>query len=225
MLVSMWMTRGVAVIPATMTIADAAAEMSCRDVRRLPVVEPGLGGPRLVGIVSLIDLVRAFPADVNPLSPVAADRGPRQPVAGIMTRDPLTIAPDAPLEEAARMMLEHRIGGLPVVRDGAIVGILTESDIFRALVETIASSVPTVRVTFVLSEGEDVASFLAGLGRRPDLGVVSALTFDHEGRRLGVIRMTGPGAEPFVEDLWDSGHQVLSVLRIGLPPDESEPPA
>jgi acetoin utilization protein AcuB len=139
MLVRTWMTTEVAAIAPTTAIGDAAVEMARRRVRRLPVVDPGAQS-HVVGIVSLLDLARAFPPDVNPLSVVAGSDGPRQPVSSIMSPHPKTIAPDAPLEEAAQILLEHRIGALPVVRDSHLVGIITESDIFRALIETSGTS-------------------------------------------------------------------------------------
>jgi CBS domain protein len=80
MLVSMWMSREVVAVPPTMPVAQVGAELARRGVRRLPVVEQGPRGGHLVGIVSIMDLTRAFPPDVNPLSPMASERGPQQPI-------------------------------------------------------------------------------------------------------------------------------------------------
>src|SRR2546427_8875606 len=145
MLVGMWMTSGpVTVTPAT-SIADAALTMSRRRIRRLLVTEPSPHGQILRGIVSLHDLARAFPPDVNPLS-LAATSGPTTPGSGrrvgeIMARNVRTVTPETPIEDAARVLLEHKIGAVPVVRSGVLVGIITESDIFKAFLEVIDAGV------------------------------------------------------------------------------------
>src|SRR5208337_4629344 len=65
----------------------------------------------------------------------------------VMTRDVITVAEDAPIEEAARMMADHKIGGLPVVKDGSLVGVITETDVFRAFLELLGARRPGVRIT------------------------------------------------------------------------------
>lgn len=218
MLVSMWMTRDVFVIPPTMTIAEAAGEMAQRRVRRLPVVAPAVGGMHLLGIVSLLDLARAFPSGINPLSLQAVDQGPQEPVSSIMTREPTTIAPDAPLEAAARILVDRKIGTLPVVQAGRLVGIITESDIFRALVEAIGGTGRGVRVTFDLSAGEDIMGVVGDAASRHDMRVTTILTVEHDGSHIGVVRMQGPGSDAFVDELWRSGRHVISVLRTDTAP-------
>jgi acetoin utilization protein AcuB len=101
-------------------------------IRRLPVVDRGT----LVGIVTLEDLRRMMPADVIRVDPVrVVDMLSKTPVRWMMTREPKTISASAPLIEAASQMLEHKIGALPVMDGDRLVGIITESDIFRALVK------------------------------------------------------------------------------------------
>jgi acetoin utilization protein AcuB len=101
-------------------------------VRRLPVMDD----EHLVGIVTLEDLRRAEPPTGIGLDLVKiTDMLSKMTVRQVMTQNPKTIAPDAPLIEAARMMLEHEVSTLPVMEDSQLVGIITESDIFRAFVE------------------------------------------------------------------------------------------
>lgn len=117
-----WMTPNpVAVLPTT-RVPEAYALMEERRVRRLPVVEGG----KLVGIVTLGDL-RRVNADVG--SPEAA----KMRVEAVMTRDPYTVAPETTLRDAAKVMLKHKVSGLPVMRGDEVVGMITESDIFRAV--------------------------------------------------------------------------------------------
>jgi CBS domain-containing protein len=100
-------------------------------------VSRGIGrlGGRLVGIVTWGDLRAAQPSTATMLS-IYEWRAllKRATVAEYMTRDPISIAPNATALEAARLMLEHKIGGLPVVVDGRVVGVITEIDLLRLLI-------------------------------------------------------------------------------------------
>jgi CBS domain-containing protein len=109
-------------------------------IRRLPVVE----NDRLVGIVTLGDVRNAFPSDATTLSIYELSYLlDKVTAAEVMRTDLITIEADTPVVEAARAMLEHKISGLPVVERGAIIGIITESDIFRAIVAgTLAPAAP-----------------------------------------------------------------------------------
>ena len=113
------------------TLRRARALMRETGLRRFPVVEDG----RLVGIVTDRDVRQA---DMS--SEVVQERRyveyvlDRILVGGIMTPQPITVGPDAPLTEAAELILEHKISGLPVVEAGRLIGIITETDLVRALI-------------------------------------------------------------------------------------------
>ncbi len=107
--------------------------------RHLPVVDED---GRLVGIITRSDLERFF-SQVP--SPGVVKRQYR--VDQTMTTPVITVSPDYPLEEAAKLMLEHKIGGLPVVQDERVVGIITESDIFAQLVEALGGDLHSLRIT------------------------------------------------------------------------------
>jgi len=125
-----WMSTPPILVGPTTTLAEAERIMAHRQVRRLPVVDH----ERLIGIVTWGDLRAAHPSAATTLS-VYEWRAllERATVAGCMTRDPITITPDATVLAAARLMLDHKIGGLPVVAAGRVVGVITESDLFRLL--------------------------------------------------------------------------------------------
>ncbi len=120
-----WMTPNpVTVLPSTRL--DAAYKLMLdRRVRRLPVVENGA----LVGIVTMSDL-RSKGVDAE------SDEPRKMSVDAVLTEKPLTISPDATLVDAARIMVKHKVSGLPVVSlaDKSLIGIITESDIFRAFI-------------------------------------------------------------------------------------------
>ncbi len=126
-----WMSSPPIVIVTTTTLADAQRMMEQLHVRRLPVVQAG----RLVGIVTWGDLRAAWPSAATTLSVHEwRDLLEQATVAECMSRDPVTVAPDASVREAARIMLAHKIGGVPVVADDELVGIITESDLLRLLI-------------------------------------------------------------------------------------------
>jgi CBS domain-containing protein len=128
-----WMTRDPHVVSPKVTLPEAYKLMKDRRIRRLPVVERG----KLVGIVTLGDVREASPSDATTLSIYELNYLLSQlSVDQIMTRDVLVVGPETSIREAARMMLDRKIGGLPVVEGGKVVGILTESDIFRMVVQS-----------------------------------------------------------------------------------------
>ena len=107
--------------------------MSENQIRRLPIIK----NDHLIGIVTRGDVREAEPSDATTLSIWELNYLlAKLKVATIMTRNPLTISAEATLGEAAKVMLEKKISGLPIVNgSGNVVGMITESDIFRAVVQ------------------------------------------------------------------------------------------
>jgi CBS domain-containing protein len=127
-----WMTLDPVTINPGLSVSGAYRLMKERGIRRLPVVE----GNRLVGIVTLGDLREAAAcpeANLNIFE--MAFHMERFTVMQIMTHQVITVTPDTPIKVACELLLKHKIGGLPVVADGRLVGILTESDIFRLVAQ------------------------------------------------------------------------------------------
>lgn len=128
--VSQWMTPNPFTIAPNSCIVDAYHIMKEHHIRRLPVME----GPKLVGIVTLTDVRGAAPLgmpdmlEINSvLSQIRVER--------VMSRKVITVNADAPVQEAARLLLEYKFGGLPVVKNGELVGIISEADIFRLVIQ------------------------------------------------------------------------------------------
>lgn len=123
------MTKDVVVVSPDTTVPEAHRIMTEKSIRRLPVVD----GKKLVGIVTRGDVRGAEPSDATTLSIWELNYLlAKLKLSEIMTRNPITITPDATVMEAAQLMLDNKISGLPVVdAEGIVVGIVTESDIFR----------------------------------------------------------------------------------------------
>jgi acetoin utilization protein AcuB len=120
-----------------------------RKIRRAPVLDRH---GKLVGIVSEKDLLYASPSPVSSLSVWEIHYLlSRLKVEEVMTQQVITITEDTPLEEAARTMADNKIGGLPVMRDGTLVGIVTETDLFKIFLELLGARQPGVRVTALIS--------------------------------------------------------------------------
>jgi CBS domain-containing protein len=128
-----WMTRPVVSVSQGTPVADAYNMMMQKSIRRLPVVE----NDRLVGIVTLGDLREARPSPATSLSIYELNYLLAKLTVGqVMTHNPLTVSPHTPIPTAARIMLEHKVSGLPVVDENKRpLGIITESDIFRMLID------------------------------------------------------------------------------------------
>ena len=125
-----WMTEKVITITPQTTLPAVQRIMLEHKIRWLPV----LNSDKLVGIVTLGDLREAKASDATTLSIYELNYlMDRLTAKDLMTPKPITIAPDATIAEAARLMVEHKIGGLPVIDQGVLVGLITETDLCRVL--------------------------------------------------------------------------------------------
>lgn len=132
-LVADWMTKDVVTATPDTTLPEAHRLMTEHKIRRLPIIDRN---GRLVGIVTRGDIRGAEPSAATSLSIWELNYLlARLKIAEIMTADPVTIRPEATIQEAAQLMMDKKISGLPVLgRNGQVVGIITESDIFRLIV-------------------------------------------------------------------------------------------
>ena len=157
MLVGERMSKPVITIPPDMSISDALNLMKKERIRRTPVVKDG----KLAGIVSDKDLLNASPSPVTTLSIWEMNYLlSKVTVSEIMSKNVMTVTEDTPIEQAARIMADNKIGGLPVMRDGHVIGIITETDLFKVFLELLGAREAGVRVTALV---EDKPGRLAAL--------------------------------------------------------------
>jgi len=131
-----------------------------------------------------------------------------------MTEDVATIEPHTLIVDAAALMARRGIRRLPVVREERLVGLITESDIFRAFANLLTSPGGGVRITFDMSRGEDVFGLIAQVALKRGVRVVSLISSQQDNRPVCVVRLTGAGVDKLLDELWSSGHPVLNVLRF-----------
>jgi acetoin utilization protein AcuB len=217
MFVSLWMTKDVITITPDMPVIDIAKLMADHKIRRLPVLD---ADGKLLGLVSSQDVLHAFPADVNPFA-LAAGKAPLSNVskataADLMVINPTTVAPETPIEEAARLMCDQKIGALLVIRKEHLQGLITESDIFRAFAGIFDPDTHGVRITFDNSSGHDVFPLIAELTHHHRLRVMSFVSLHKHERPLCVVQVTGTpsGCDAMLNDIWKSHHQVMSVINL-----------
>ena len=149
MLVGERMTKPVITAEPELTISEALNLMRLENIRRIPVVQDG----KLAGIVSDKDLLNASPSVATSLSVWEMNYLlSKITVKDVMTKKVLTVSEDTPIEEAARIMADNKIGGLPVVRSGKVVGIITETDLFKIFLELMGARERGVRGTVLMTE-------------------------------------------------------------------------
>jgi CBS domain-containing protein len=130
--VQKWMTSPAILALDTMTLPDARRLMQQQHIRRLPVVD---ATGRLVGIVTEGDINRVSDSHITDVRDYNLyHRVADLPIQAIMTRTVVTVVPDTPILALAQRLLEQRIGGVPVVDEGQVVGVISESDLFRRIV-------------------------------------------------------------------------------------------
>lgn len=150
MLVRERMSTNPVTITTDCNITQALRVMRENQVRRLPVLDQD---GELLGIVSEKDLLYASPSPATSLSIYEMHYLLSQlRVAELMTTDLMTVNSDTPLEEAARIMADNKIGGLPVLDDGQLVGIITETDIFKVFLELLGARDKGLRLTVEIPE-------------------------------------------------------------------------
>jgi acetoin utilization protein AcuB len=149
MLIKKRMSSPVITVSPDLPIMQALDLMKKNRIRRLPVVQ----NEKMIGIVSEGDLLNASPSDATSLSVWELNYllG-KITVDEIMTKKVITVDEDTPIEEAAFLMDENKIGGLPVVANGELVGLITETDLFRIFLELMSARQPGVRVTALVPD-------------------------------------------------------------------------
>jgi acetoin utilization protein AcuB len=142
------MIKDVVTVAPDLSLNEAMDLMRQKKIRHLPVVDEA---GQLVGIISDKVLSSALPSSTTPLTGremiyVLS----KLRVQDVMTADVITVSADTPLEEAAAILSDNRISGLPVMRDGKLIGIITDTDIFRLFTSLLGARRSGVRLTAII---------------------------------------------------------------------------
>ena len=204
------MTREIVTLAPDETVGTALALCRERRIRHLPILSEG----RLVGIVSDRDLRSATPAFGEPERAAALQK---VLVEDVMASDVIFALPDDPIEQAANTMRERRIGCLPVVEAGELVGILTVSDVMTALVYLVGANEPGSRMEIAVPDRPGSLAGAAGIFGMCGINIVSAAMGptrepEEEGalrERIVVFRVDTIDTTEVVGYLEEAGYSVL----------------
>jgi acetoin utilization protein AcuB len=199
------------------SLKDALELIRSQPFRHLPVVDEA---GKLAGIVTEKDLVYASPSSDLTLSVFEIDYLlSRMSVDQVMKENVVTISPGLPIEEAARVMVDHRIGCLPVVEDDHLIGIISDTDIFQVFVEGLGGGHPSLRITVVIPE--EVGSLARTLESIASLGgnIHTLGTFWGEmpEDRIIALRVEGVESDVLIDALRKTG---IEVSQVWQPADE-----
>ena len=207
MLVRDWMTKDPLTVAPDTPVLEAINLLKSKGFRRLPVVKDG----KLVGLVTDKDLKDAMPSKATTLSVWEMNYLlSKLTVQEVMARPVITVEAEAPLEKAALLMEEKKIGGLPVMEGEKLVGIITVTDVLRAFVEVLGLKMGGLRITVDIP---DVPGALAQMARAvPPANIVSIATAAHlNGYQRLVLRVVGEDVEGVPDRLRAAGERVVDV--------------
>lgn len=210
MLVKQKMTATPFTVTSSTPIPDALAVMTANHVRHLPVVDGGA----VVGVVSKNDIAAASPSKATTLSAQEATYLiSKLTVAKVMSSPATTVAPDTLLEEAAVIMRDKKIEILPVVSDGALVGVITESDLLDAFIDVLGFRDPGTRLTVEAKDEPGVLSQLTGITARHQANIAHLAV--HRGQldhSIVVVGVNTTNTEQIEADMTAAGMRIIGKL-------------
>ncbi len=211
MLVRYFMSPKVISLSPEQTCLEALKCLKKHSIRRAPV----LHDKQLVGMVGEMDLYRALPRNIMQAGEEDAETGIDKPVRHIMVTEIQVVTPNTHVEKAARLMLKYKIGGLPVMKDGQIEGIITESDIFKAL-WGILSFEASCRILLFDKEHNvsKVPNDYMELCHKHHCIVNTFISYAKpEGGHMHYLCVQGRGVEALIKDLWKCPCDIVLIER------------
>jgi len=208
------MTPNPVTITSSTTVAEASEIMRTHGFRRLPVVDNG----RLVGIVTDRDLREVQPSPATTLSIYELNYLlEKVKIKDIMHKKVITIRDDATIEEAALLMYNHKIGGLVVVdAEDKVVGVITETDIFKTFVDVMGLPAGKTRITVEVVDNVGVLHEITGVFKELGISIGSlACSRLPSGLVEIVFRADIPDVEALTKRMAEIGYPVTHVAQIG----------
>jgi acetoin utilization protein AcuB len=209
MFVSERMSHPVITVSPDLSIVEALKILKQEHIRRAPVVKNG----KLVGIVSDKDLLNASSSPATTLSIWELNYLlDKIKVHDVMTKEVLTVTGNTPIETAARIMADNKVGGLPVMRDSKLVGIITETDLFKVFLELFGAREKGVRITLeVLDKPGELARITPAIAElRGNIIASNSYAGEDALHRNLTLKIVGPTEEeiqsalqPLVERIFD----------------------
>ena len=210
MLVGGRMSHPVISVSPETPIHDALALFKKEHIRRAPVIKDG----KLVGIISETDLLNASPSPISTLSIWEMNYLlSKVTVKQVMSKKVITATEDTPIEEAARIMADNKIGGLPVIRSGKVIGIITETDLFKIFTELMGARDKGVRVTALLNNKPGELAKITKAIATAGGNFISFGQFSGEdpNSQLITFKVAGLKKEEVKKAIWDIAKEVWDI--------------
>ncbi|MDI6868179.1 MAG: CBS domain-containing protein [Coprothermobacterota bacterium] len=208
MFVKNHMTPNPITVEPNTPIFEALNLMKKHRIKQLPVVEDG----KLLGLVTERDLLTVSPSPATTLSIYEINYLlSRMTVKEVMIKSPARISPDATIEEAAVIMREYRFGSLLVMEGENLVGIITESDLFEALIKIFGFRRPGVRLVLEAENKLGTLADLLGIVRVHQINVIGLACIELGEKVQIMLKLSTSQVSPLVEELKTKGYNVLSV--------------
>ncbi len=211
MIVKDRMTQNPVTVTPVTSVSEALNLMRQKKVRRMPVVDKR---GQLLGIVAEKDLLYASPSPATSLN--VYEIGyllSKLKVKEIMAKDVVTVSEEVPIEDAARIMVDNAIGGLPVVRDNVVVGIITETDIFKVMMEMMGARDVGIRMSVRVHDQPGVLSRVAAAIAAAGGDIVALGTFNSDAHRHGnlVVKVCCVEAQALLDAMASIGVEVVDL--------------
>lgn len=215
MLVEGRMSRPVISVHPDMPIHDARNLFKQEQIRRAPVVKNG----KLIGIISDQDLIDATPSRATSLSIWEMNYLiSKIKVKDVMTKDIITIDEDTPIEQAARIMADNKIGGLPVMRQGKVVGMITETDLFKVFLELMGARENGIRVTALVEDHpgvlQQITEAITAIGG--NFIAFGQFTGEDVSTKLITFKVIGAEQDDVKKAIWDIAKEVWDIRECCL---------
>lgn len=209
MFVQDYMSADPVTVEPESTLGEALHLMKKHSIRRLPVTLKG----EIVGLVTEQDLMKASPSPATSLSVWEINYlFPKIKIKDIMTREIFTVTPETILEKAALIMKENSISTLPVLRDKRLVGIITESDIFKAFIDVLGLNHPSTRVTLQVEDRVGMLEKIAGLIGAAGINIISTNVQRFSDNRVYLIlRLDSKDLHGVKKVFEESGMEVVHI--------------
>ena len=208
------MTKNPMTVTADTKVDEVAHLMKKHNFRRLPVVDDG----KLVGFLSDSDLMRVAPSPATTLSRYEINSLlAKICVRDIMKKDVVSVNVGATIEEAALIMYKNKIGGMPVVSNmGAVVGVITETDIFKTFVDVMGLADGKTRITLEVTDKIGVVKDIAEIFGQAGVSIDSLITCKKEDNKYEiVIRGDITNIDDIKAKLEAKGYKVIHTVKIG----------
>lgn len=206
MYVKNFMTSPAVSISPNDTIADTIALMREKSINRVPVVEKG----KVVGLVTDGDLREISPSPATTLSIFELNYlVAKTPIREVAVKEVISCSSDTKIEDAALLMRDHKIGGLPVVDDGRLVGIITQTDIFDAFLDTLGLRSPGQRIVVETKDEVGVLSNLSSVLKEHNVNIASLTLFHKPNAMIQILaRLSGEHVGEALKILEDKGYVI-----------------